>query len=298
MQTGFVYEVIWLKGSRTPPWQCGLPQRGSVRESSAPGVEKCCSSLLSSPAGRGFWTTGYLKQSEKPSKTVTTQGSRARMTARMSQFYMLMYSRKATLSLHWKCFFCVCSCPLSCSWRSFVPTVFLLEQELCILSFQKICGAFWNVTVGRFSTSLVCFLPFNSFLLPSWGSLLPFQAFWADSLLLLPVLFWVLCFHCHPGLETESAYFPFWFPSLIQECLAFAGRCFFVSIFRFLLISTFSALRAGGQGRHWIWPVYVKLCAIWDFFGGLHTWSSFVHGLQVFEKVQNSIYSCWIKLVN
>lgn len=46
MQTGLVYEVIWLKGSRTPPWQCGLPRRGSVRESSAPWVEKCCSSLF------------------------------------------------------------------------------------------------------------------------------------------------------------------------------------------------------------------------------------------------------------
>lgn len=31
---------------------------------------------------------------------------------------------------------------------------------------------------------------------------------------------------------------------------------------------------------------------------GLHTWSFFVHGLWVFEKVQNSIYIYWVKLVN
>lgn len=56
---------------------------------------------------------------------------------------------------------------------------------------------------------------------------------------------------------------------------------FFVSLFSFLLISTFIALGASPS-----LACTVSNCAIWDFLGGLHTWSSFVHGLQVFEKVQ------------
>lgn len=268
MQTCFVYEVIWLKGSRTPPWQCGLPQRGSLRESSAPWVEKCCSSLFCPiQLDVDFEQLDILSNLEKLPKPSRLKGLGLEWWYACPNFICLCTVEKP----HCPCTENAYSVSVGVSFPvpggPLCPLFFYLSKSCVFCLFKKTAGLSetWRLV---FYFSHVCFLSFNSFLLPSWGSLLPFQAFWADSLLFLPVLFWVLCFHCRPGLEIESAYFPFWFPSLIQECLALAGRCFFVSIFSLLLISTFSALRAGGQGGHWIWPVHIKLGFFW--------WSSYM----------------------